>query len=191
MSVYQLLIFVHVLGAVGVFVAMGMEAVSLPRLQRAETPAEARDALSAVAPSGRLGPVAMLTALVSGVWMMAVAWRHQTWIVTAFIALVGMGLAGGAVTGRGMRRLGAALAAERGPGLSETFRSARSGVPFAASLRVRTALGIGILALMTMKPDTGGAWIILLAAGLAGLVAAVPLAGRRAPLAASPARDAS
>lgn len=191
MSVYQLLIFVHVLGAVGVFVAMGIEAVSLPRLQRAETPAEARDALRAVAPSGRLGPLAMLTALASGVWMMAVAWRHQAWIVTAFIALVGMGLAGGAVTGRGMRRLGAALAAERGPALSETFRSVRSGVPFAASLRVRTVLGIGILALMTMKPDPGGAWLILLAAGLAGVVAAVPLAGRRAPLAPSPARDAS
>lgn len=191
MTVYQLLIFFHVLGAVGVFVALALEASSLARLRRAETPGDARDALRGLAVPGRLGPVAMLAALASGAWMMAVSWGHQAWIVTSLIALVGMGAAGGGVTGRRLRRLAAALAAEHAPSLSHAFRSERSSLQLPMSLRLRVVLGIAILALMTTKPGAPGAWLLLLAAGIGGLAACAPLAGRRASLAGAPARRAS
>jgi hypothetical protein len=48
-----------------------------------------------------------------------------------------------------------------------------------ASLRLRVAIGIGILALMTVKPDAFGSIAILAAAVGAGLVGGLPLAWRR------------
>jgi hypothetical protein len=71
---------------------------------------------------GRLGPIAMLTTLVAGMWMMAQVWGHQPWIVSAFVGLVGMAALGGVISLRGARRLRVALAGETGPALSDALR---------------------------------------------------------------------
>lgn len=180
MNVYTLLLFVHVLGGVGVYVALGIEAVALERLRRAETAADARVWLQLLALPGRLGPAAMLPALASGMWMAAVTWGHRPWIFGAFLALVAMAVAGGGVTGRVTRRLRAALPGESGAELSSAFRAARSSAALVGSLRVRIALSLGILALMTGKPEAGGSAVILAVAALGGLVASIPPAARRA-----------
>ncbi len=65
MSLYQLLVFLHVLAGVGIFVALGIESISLGRLQSAATPVDARVWMGLLKP-GRLGPIAMLTTLVAG-----------------------------------------------------------------------------------------------------------------------------
>jgi len=174
MSLYQFLIFIHVLGAVALFVAIGIEAVALGRLRRAETPADARVWLGLFRLPGRVGPIAMLTALASGAWMMKVSWGYQAWIAGALAAMVGMAVIGAVVSLRRMRRLRAALHAESG--LSEALRSSPALV---TSLRLRIALGVGILALMTTKPsDHATAILVLATAVLAALAASIPLATR-------------
>ncbi len=177
--VYTLLLFLHVLGGVGVYVALGLEAVALGRFQRAVTPADARIWLQVLSLPGRLGPLSMLLALGSGIWMAVLVWGHQAWMFTAFLGLVGMAIAGGGVTGRAMRRLRGALAAEAAPELSGAFRSGAATPALAASLRVRIALGLGVLALMTVKPGAEGSALLLMLAVLGGLAACVPLASRR------------
>jgi len=174
MSLYQFLIFIHVLGAVALFVAIGIEAVALGRLRRAETPADARVWLGLFRLPGRVGPIAMLTALASGAWMMKVSWGYQAWIAGALAAMVGMAVIGAVVSLRRMRRLRAALHAESG--LSEALRSSPALV---TSLRLRIALGVGILALMTTKPsDHATAILVLATAVVAALAASIPLATR-------------
>ncbi len=182
MSTYAILVFLHVLGGVGVYVALGIEAVALGGLRRAETPGDAGVWLRLHALPGRLGPAALVMALASGIWMTVVAWGHQPWIFSAFLGMVGMAIAGGAVTGRATRRLRAALAAEGGTALSSAFRTARASGALVASLRVRIAIGLGILGLMTLKPEAAGSAAILAAALVAGLAGA-PRAARRARLA--------
>jgi hypothetical protein len=182
MMLYPLLIFAHVLGAVGIFTAIGIEGVSLGRLRLADTPAEARASMRAL--PMRLGPIAMLTTLASGMWMMATSWGPEPWIVSGFVGIVAMGVVGGVLSQRRIRRLRVALAAETGPALSDAFRSARSSAALTASLRLRIAIGIGILGLMTIKPpDVTTASVILAVAVVAGLVAIIPFATRRLPLA--------
>jgi hypothetical protein len=179
MSLYQFLIFIHVLGAVALFVAIGIEAVSLARLRQAETVADARVWLRSLKLPGRLGPIAMLTALASGAWMMKVSWGYQPWIAVALVALVGMAVTGGAISLRGMRRLRTALRAETGSGLSERARTIRSSPALVTSLRIRIALGVGILGLMTMKPsDHATAVLVFGTAALAALVASIGFARR-------------
>jgi hypothetical protein len=182
MSLYQLLVFLHVLGGVGIFVALGIESISLGRLQSAAAPVDARVWMHLLKVPGRLGPIAMLTALVAGIWLMAQGWGRQPWIVTALVGLVGMAALGGVISLRGARRLRVALAGETGPALSDAFRLIQSGTALTASLRLRIAIGIGILGLMTIKPGAAGSWLILAAAALSGLVASIPFNARRSRL---------
>jgi hypothetical protein len=175
MMVYPFVIFVHVLGAVALFAAIAIEAVSIGRLQRASTPADVRVWMGLLTSRGRLGPIAMLTTLASGMWMMAVSWGPEPWIVTAFAGLVGMAMTG-VVTARRMRRLRVAVAAETGPELSEVFRVVQSSPALTASVRLRIAMGVGILGLMTVKPpDAPTASLILAVAVVAGVASIVPL----------------
>ena len=183
MSLYPVLVFLHVLGAMGLFAAIAIEAVALGRLRQTDAPAGVREGMALLARNERLGGIAMLTLIASGAWMMATTWGHQWWIASAFIGIIGMGIAGGAVSSRRIRRLRAALAAERGPGLSQAFTSLQSSAALVASLRVRIALGIGIVALMTLKPTAGTSLLILAAFAVAGLVATVPLVAGRSPMA--------
>jgi hypothetical protein len=185
MNVYPLLVFVHVLAAAGIFGAFASEAVSLRTLRIARTPDAAAIAVRLLARAPALGPLAMLASLASGIAMMAMAWGPQPWIVVAFAGVAAAGALGGAVTGRRIRRLHAALAAEGRVEVLEAFRSSRSSAALSASLRVRVALAVGIVGLMTAKPaDYPTAFLVLGAAALGGLVASLPLAARPAPLAA-------
>ncbi len=172
-SFHSFLVFVHVLGGMVLFAAIGIEAAALGALRRAGTPAEALGWLGVLRLPARLGGPAMLATLASGIWMMATAWGHQPWIVAAFVALVAMGAAGGAVTGGRTRRLGEALATETGEELSGPFRSLLAARALPASLRIRIALGVGIVGLMTVKPGAAGSWLMLGAAAVGGVIAAV------------------
>jgi hypothetical protein len=143
---YQLLVFLHVLGAVGIFVALGIESASLGRLE------------GAIALPRRLGPIAMIVAIAAGISLMAKGWGRQPWILGAVVGLIGMIATSGVVSARGGWRRPAAAAT--------------------VSLRLRIALAIGIVALMTVKPGAAGAWLILIASALAGLLA-IPAATSR------------
>jgi hypothetical protein len=181
MNLYTVLVFAHVLGGVGIFAAMGIEGVSLARLREAETAADARASFRWLALPARFGPVVMLTTVGTGIWMMVVGWSHQAWMPTAFGAVVAMAVLGGAVTGRRMRRLRDALEGS-GEALSDDARAGLSSGALAASLRLRIALGVGIIALMTVKPGLVGSLVTLVTAAAAGLVAAglaVPSRGGR------------
>ena len=160
MNGYLILLFLHVLAGVGLYVALGIEIVALGRFQRAGTPGDAALWLRVLRGPSWLSPLAMLLALGSGIWMTVLVWGHQAWIFTAFLGLVGMAIAGGGVTGRVMRRLRSALAAEGAPELSGAFRSAAANPALAASLRLRIALGLGVLGLMTVKPEAAGSAVI-------------------------------
>lgn len=173
MSSYPLVVLVHVLGTVGIFAAIGVEVASLERLRRATTPQEARLWLGLLALPERLGPMSMVMTLVSGVWLMAAAWGRQPWLASSIIGLVGMGVLGGVVTLRRTRRLRGALVVDTGSDLTGALRSLLSGGALTASLRLRIAIGVGILGLMTLKPDAAGSWLMLAAAAAAGLIASM------------------
>jgi hypothetical protein len=176
MDLYPLLIFLHVLAAVGLFASLGIEVVALGRLRSAATLDAARMWIGLLRTP--LPLVSMLTILVTGIWMSIVRWGDQAWIGASLLAIVGMAIVG-AVATRRLRRMSTALTGESGPGLSPTFRALQSSASLVASLRLRVGIGIGILGLMTIKPDALGSIAILAAAVGAGLVAGLPLAWRR------------
>lgn len=107
--------------------------------------------------AGRLGPAAMVTILIAGVWMMALQWGPEPWILAALAGLVAMAMLG-ALTRRAMGRLGASLARESQ--LPADLRALVEG-PLRISLCVRLAIAVGILGLMTGKPGAFGSLVII------------------------------
>ncbi|HEX6536479.1 MAG TPA: hypothetical protein VF041_17945 [Gemmatimonadaceae bacterium] len=166
MSLYPLLVFLHVLGAVGMFAAWGIEAIALSQLRRAVTVEQARTAMGLSRGAVPVGPAGMLVALVTGLWMMGVRWGLRPWMVAALAALVLIVVVGIVVARRAVPPLTAALGRESDP-LAGSVR-VTSG-PLVASLQFRVAMGIAILALMTVKPGGLGSLAIMAAAVVTGL----------------------
>ncbi|MGH2686579.1 MAG: hypothetical protein ACRDJP_14030 [Actinomycetota bacterium] len=170
MDLYSVLIFAHVLGAVALFAALGIEVVAFRRLRGARTADQARTWMGPLREAGRLGPVAMVTILMAGVWMMALRWGPEPWILIALVGLVVMAVLGAALSRRPMGRLRGSLGDEVDH-LPTDFRALVEG-PLRISLWLRLAIAVGILGLMTVKPDALGSLVIMGAAVGVGVVAA-------------------
>lgn len=168
MNWYLLLVFVHVSSAVGMFAAWAVEGLLLQRLRSTDQLDEARTSARQLGKYARVAPAAMLVLLVTGMAMMT-QWGHQPWMIAAFGAMVVMGAIGGS-TGRRMgRRIEAALTGD--PAVAVDTISAAAG-SLTLSLQLRLAIGVGIIGLMTMKPGTEGALVILGIATVAALALA-------------------
>ena len=171
MDLYSILIFAHVLGAVALFAALGIEVAAFRRLREARAVDQAGTWMGPLREAGRLGPAAMVTILIAGVWMMALRWGAEPWIITALVGLVVMAVLGAALTRRTMGRLGTSLAGGS-PQLPADFRALVEG-PLRISLWLRLAIAVGILGLMTVKPEAFGSLMIMGAAVALGVGAAI------------------
>ena len=164
----------------GLFAALGIETVAVRRLQRAPTVDEARTWSGALREGGRVGLIAMVTLLIAGVWMMAIRWGPEPWVVVSLAGVGLMAILGGTLTRRAMRRLGSSPAegSVRLPTAVQTI----IGRSLVVSLWLRVAIAVGILGLMTVKPEAPGSLAILGAAVVVGLGVGIR---RRRPEAAS------
>ena len=68
MNVHSIVLYVHIVGALGLFVALGLEWTALARLRGAATAEEARGALGALAPTRVIGPLSLAAILVAGLY---------------------------------------------------------------------------------------------------------------------------
>jgi hypothetical protein len=177
---YPLLVFVHVAGAIGIFVALSIESVALMRLRLEMTPVGARVWMSLLRTAARTGIATMAVTIAAGVILMITAWHHQPWIDAAFVGIVEMAILGGVLSGRRVRQLRALLAAEPASELSDRFQQARSSVVLVTSLLLRISTALGIVALMTAKPGAADSAVILIAAVVAGMAISIAAAARHA-----------
>lgn len=174
MNIYPILVFIHVLGAVGLFAALGMELIGMGRLRAAETTGEIRASLAPLAVPRRLGPTALGIAVATGVWMMIRWWRGQSWTAAALVLVVVVAVGGAVLMKRGMQRLGRALAPGSETSAVDVLRSPETARALNTAIGLRLWGGIGLVALMTLKPALAVSTIIT----VASLGAAV-VAGRR------------
>jgi hypothetical protein len=163
MTLYAFALFVHIVGSLLLCTAFTAEGIALFQFRRATTGDGVRQ-WEGVAGLGRVfGPASVVTILASGLYMMVTAWGWVPWLALGLVAWV----------------LIAVLGAVNGIRMSLTLRQAMAGATSARSLRNRTfliswltrlAIAVGIVFLMTNKPD-------LLASVLAIVIAAAIGAG--------------
>ena len=175
MSAYSLVLFVHVLGALGLFVTTGIGQLVLARLRRARTVAQAREWLEVTHDVARVEPLVALVLLGAGLYLTATTWGWRVaWIDVALGALLAVVVIGGALGGpRVAARARAAADAPEGPIPAEL--RARLDDPVLWTLaRATTALELGIVFLMVVKPGLLGSLAALGVALALGLASAAP-----------------
>lgn len=177
MNAYSIALFLHIVGAVGFFVALGLEWTGLWQIRSAMTPGQVRGWMGILKSVRRVGFASMLTTVISGIYMMVTDWGGVAWIFVSLGALVLVIVLSLALTGPRMAVIGQALATEKGA-VSKTFHSLANHPLLWISIQTRVAIALGIVFLKTAKPDLGGSLLTIGVAIVLGLASALPVPRR-------------
>jgi hypothetical protein len=174
MSIYTIVLFLHVSGAIGYFAGIGTWLFILVGLRRAQRVEQVRALVNLIGLSGPLTGISVLLILATGLYMTLSAWSLQTgWIAVALISLILMGPSGAALIEprrRAIDRL--AREAPDGP-LSQALERRTHDPVLGTVLQTVAALLLGIVFLMTTKPSFAGALIVMAVALVLGLASGV------------------
>src|SRR3984893_16297219 len=88
MTLYSIALFLHILGAMLLFVTLTVEGVALLQLRRAETIEAAAGAGGLLRLNRRIVPLSALGGLSPGLYMSATSWGWVAWIVVALASWV-------------------------------------------------------------------------------------------------------
>jgi hypothetical protein len=168
---YQFALFLHIIGGFGLIAAITVEAVGLRGLRGATQSTDAMVWLRLLRSIVmRLTPSSLGLILVTGLYMVATTWGPRGWILVALGSLVLLGAIGALGTGRRMARIGPAVGRTQGPLSAEVREQLRSPI-LLMSLRVRLAIVLGVVFLMTVKPSAVSSLVVMVVALALGLLA--------------------
>jgi uncharacterized membrane protein len=179
MNDYTFVKFLHVSGAIGYFVALGVLLFVLAALRRARRVEHVRALADLV---GRLTPlfnISILLLLVAGLYMTFTAWSLQTgWIIVALVSLVVI-VPISLLNVPPRLRIIAQLAREApdGPLPPELFARTHDPV-LLTTPQTAAALLLGIVFLMTNKPSLPAALLVMALALVLGLASGALVARR-------------
>jgi hypothetical protein len=165
---YRIALFLHVTGALLLFAAMIIEWLCLVNFRKAMDLREIKESISNYSKSGLIGFTAVFLVLIPGIYMMAVAWKNAGWIITAFIGMILLAVIGGAVTGKKLKVIKKIISNENN--ISPELRSLLNNNSLMLSLKIRTAVFLGIIYLMTVKPDMKGSASVIIISIILGLI---------------------
>jgi hypothetical protein len=177
MNIYSTALFLHIVGALGFFIALGLEWTGLSQIRSAMTPEQVRGWMGILKNVRKVGFVSMLTAVITGLYMWVAYWGGVAWIIVTVGSLVLVIVLAQALTTPRMAAVGQALATEKGL-LSKTFHSLANHPLLSISLQTRAAIALGIVFLKVVKPDLGGSLLTIGVAIVLGLASALPVTRR-------------
>src|SRR5262249_27366557 len=183
MPYYQIALFLHILGALGFFIAIGVFYAAVLGVRRAQTAGSIKLWAGAAAGVSRiLFPISFLVIVIAGIYMVVIAWGEKAqWAGVALLAFILLAVAATVIQGRRIAALGRSAAGEpdSAPVTGALWTQAHDPVTW-VSVNASAAFAIGIVYLMTLKPDALGSVIALLIALIIGLVFGLLTQGRPA-----------
>ena len=173
MTFYPFALFLHIVGALGLFIGLGLEWTSLWYMRRAFTAGQANPWLHIFTLLRWIYPISWAAILLPGFYMTATVRSGGAWLGIAFAAIFLVLLLGMAISGRRLAAIRPTLAAESGR-LSPDLRQRLSDPLLWASIQTRLAIALGIIFLMTVKPGLSGSLLTIGLAAILGLISAWP-----------------
>jgi flagellar biogenesis protein FliO len=173
MNYYALALYCHFLGLVALFAGYGLEWTASSKLRRAATGDQARTWLGLYRGSLPLSGPGLLLLILSGGYLASLTGSmRQGWMSASLLAIVLALIIGFALLLPRMKKARAAL--PEGSATLQNDALARVKDPMIVTLiRVRFLLALGIVYLMTLKPDTlTTSLIVLLVAIVLGALCA-------------------
>jgi Zn-dependent protease with chaperone function len=170
MSIYSIVKFLHVSGAIGYFVALGTLLFGLAALRRARRVEHVRVLAELIRRLTPLFNISILLLLAAGLYLTFTAWGLQTgWILVALVSLVVI-VPIAAATVQSRMRIVVQLAREAPDGPLSPEILARTHDPVLLTTpQTAVALLLGIVFLMTNKPSLPLAILVMALALVLGL----------------------
>ena len=175
MTLFGFIVFVHLAGAVALFLAFGLEWAAISFLGNSKTPQEAQQWLRL----GRLGPLingpALGVLILSGGYLAHRSGEiKQGWIAASLVGILVVGALGGAINVPKMRAIRLAIS-EGGEKLATALGS--DALP--VSVRLRTFAALSIVFMMATKLPFAQCMFVLLAGLVVGLLFCIPVFSRK------------
>lgn len=175
MTHYQVALFVHILAVIGLFIAMSLEFASMIGMRRAHTVAQVREWISLEAVLGRLFPITAVLILVSGLYLIHEQWGSGTpWSTVSLLLLIALSVSGAVVNGSRLRTIHTTVHAAKEEAISPALAGQIHDPILWTSVQVGAAIAVGIVYLMTLKPDLLGSLVTIAIVIVLGLVSALP-----------------
>jgi len=170
---HLILLFLHVTAAMGIVAGLGIEGLTLVHLRAARNGEDVRQSLTSSRYAQRIAGSSLLVAIITGLYLATVYWHWSgAWMGVAMLTIIAMALVGGLMTGRALRSVTDAMGAGAIPALQ-----GRLGM----SYTIRLGLFLGIVFLMTTKPESGPIALAAVAvSGAVGFLAGLPARRRGA-----------
>jgi hypothetical protein len=178
MNTYSIALFLHIVGALGFFVALGLEWTGLRQIRRATNTEQLREWMRIINTTRRVGGPSMLLILITGFYMTAIARVGAAWISVTLGAIVLLIVVGAALSGPRMAALGKALSNEQGF-VSHNLQNLANHPLLWVSMQTRLWIALGIIFLMAVKPDLAGSLLAICIAAVVGLATALPIPRRK------------
>ena len=175
MNTYTIVLFLHFVGMAALFIGYGLEWTASTLLRGATTAGEARSWLRIYRGSLPVSGPGLLLLILTGGYMAGVTQRSAAgWVIAAWI-----GIAVALVIGFGLllprfKKLRPLLQAEGTAALSSEVLGRVKDPVIITLIRIRSMLALGIVYLMTAKPELVPSLVVLLAAIGLGVILAAP-----------------
>jgi hypothetical protein len=172
-TVYGIVLFAHIVGMLALFLAIGVQWVALTRLYNARAVTQVREWVNVIVALGRIAPVASLLILAAGLYMTFADWSIVTaWIDVSLAAFVLLGVLGSAVNRRKLAAIQNAVRQAPDGVVTGELRGLITDAALRTSIYTSGWLGLGIVCLMTVKPDLIGSVAVMVVSVLLGLLSA-------------------
>ncbi|HKA56986.1 MAG TPA: hypothetical protein VKD28_00065 [Gemmatimonadales bacterium] len=151
MSIRAIALFLHVVGALGLFSALTLEWAALYNLRRADSAGQLRAAGRLLGALRLVGSPAALTLVITGLYLSA-RWGEQAWIGLGLFGLILIAIVGGALSGRRLGKITREMPIEGA--VPAALRARILDPMLVVSAWFRTGLALGVVYLMTTKPGS-------------------------------------
>jgi len=171
MTVYNVVVFAHITSVIVMFAGVTADWLAVAGLRAARDAGLARAWVRTLEISAAFGPWARLAVLGAGLYLAVDAWSWPGWIIVGLISWTAFVILGEPLTGRELRDMAAAVAAERGtlpPALIARLHLPRMW----QAVLTRAGLGTGVVFIMSVKPPAAVAGAAVVLGALAGYSAA-------------------
>ena len=182
MSIYTLALFAHLVGVLTLFIGMALQWLITMRLRRARTVAQVREWSSLVGGVGRLGPISGVRVIGAGIYMMVTTWSLTTpWIMVSLAAMALMMAFGMVISSRQLRAIRRAATIAKSPTdtISPELQRQTHNPVLWVSTQLAASTALGIVFMMTTKPNLGGSIWTLVAALILGAIVGIASAKPR------------
>jgi len=183
MNLYQLALFLHIVGVVCFFMPLGVYLFGLLALRRARQAQQVRMICQAIFATDAVAVGGILLVAVAGLYMAFTAWGIATgWVIVAVVSFALMAPIGPLLVERRLHVIATLTAEASNEPLSREAQQRIDDPVMGAGLLLMIAWLLGIIYLMTTKPTLQGAIVAMIVAAALGLLAGAPfwLTRRRA-----------